>query len=98
MDDLDKREHRCPVCRKRFIVPTEEWAYKRLYDHHVRYFCSWGCLNKHELTRPKKVAGRELDRMIEMLRAGKSDTEIVRTLGVDRSKVRYWMERTAKGE
>lgn len=96
MDDNEQlvgRERKCPVCEKVFILADEEWAYKRIRDHKAQYFCSWGCLCRYEQTRPKRVAKDQRDDMIRMLKEGKGISEIVRTLGVDRSKVKYWKER-----
>ena len=96
MDDNEQlvgRERKCPVCEKVFILADEEWAYKRIRDHKAKYFCSWGCLCRYEQTRPKRVAKDQREDMIRMLKEGKGISEIVRTLGVDRSKVKYWKER-----
>ena len=96
MDDNEQlfgRERKCPVCGKVFILADEEWAYKRIRDHRAKYFCSWGCLCRYEQTRPMRVAKGQREDMIRMLKEGKGISEIVRTLGVDSSKVKYWKER-----
>ena len=92
-DDLVGRERKCPVCGKVFILVDDEWAYKRVQGHKQMYFCSWGCMGKYDNTRPKKVAIDQREDLIRMLKEGKGVSEIVRTLGVDRSKVKYWKER-----
>ena len=92
-DDLVGRERKCPVCGKVFILVDDEWAYKRIQGHKAMYFCSWGCMGKYDNTRPKKVAIDQREDLIRMLKEGKGVSEIVRTLGVDRSKVKYWKER-----
>ena len=91
--DLVGRERKCPVCGKVFILVDDEWAYKRVHGHKQMYFCSWGCMGKYDNTRPKKVAIDQREDLIRMLKEGKGVSEIVRTLGVDRSKVKYWKER-----
>lgn len=96
MDDNDQlvgRERKCPVCGKVFILIDEGWVYKRIQGHKAMHFCSWGCMCKHEQTMPKRVAAGQREDMIRMLKEGKGISEIVRTLGVDRSKVKYWKER-----
>ena len=96
MDDnkqLVGRERKCPVCGNVFILGDENLAYKRVSGHKMMYFCSYGCLGKFEKTRPKKVAKGQREDMIRMLKEGKGISEIVRTLGVERSKVIYWKER-----
>ena len=101
MDDNEQlvgRERKCPVCEKVFILADEEWAYKRIRDHKAKYFCSWGCLCKYEQTMPKRVEKGQREDMIRMLKEGKGISEIVRTLGVDRSKVKYWKERVVPND
>jgi len=90
-------EKKCPICEKVFIPHTEDWAYKRRTHEKVTvYFCSWGCLLKYEDKHPKKIAIEQREEIINMIRKGEKTAEIVRTLGVDRSKVRYWQERIAR--
>lgn len=96
--DLYGRERRCPICKKVFILVDDGWVYKRIRDQKAKYFCSWGCLCRYEQTRPKRVAKGQREDMIRMLKEGKGISEIVRTLGVDRSKVIYWKERVMKDE
>ena len=91
--DLVGRERKCPVCEKVFILVDDEWVYKRIQGHKAMYFCSWRCMGKYDNTRPKKVAIDQREDLIRMLKEGKGVSEIVRTLGVDRSKVKYWKER-----
>ena len=97
-NQLIGRERKCPVCGKVFILVDEGWAYRRIQGHKAMYFCSWGCLCKYERTRPKKVAIEQREDLIRMLKEGKGISEIVRTLGVDRSKVIYWKERVMNDE
>lgn len=92
--DLYGRERRCPICKKVFILVDDGWVYKRIQGHKAMHFCSWGCLNRYDQTRPKKVAIEQREELIRMLKEGKGVSEIVRTLGVDRGKVKYWKERT----
>lgn len=99
-EQLFGRERRCPICGKIFILVDDDWAYKRQRSGcgKMIYFCSWSCLNKYDLSRPKKVAIEQREALIRMLKEGKGMSEIVRTLGVERSKVRYWRERVLAGE
>lgn len=54
MDKIEWFESRvCAICGKVFYPPDPgEWVYKLEYErkhkHKVIYFCSWGCLRKHE--------------------------------------------------
>jgi len=90
-------EKTCPICWKVFIPHSESWAYKRRTHEKVTvYFCSWGCLQKYEQQHPKKIAIEQREAIIKMISQGKKTADIVRTLGVDRSKVRYWQERIAR--
>ena len=87
----------CPICGKTFIPHTEEWAYKRKITHeNTKYFCSWGCLQNFENHREKPLAIQQREEIIKLIKKGMSTSDIVRTLGVDRTKVRYWKERVAK--
>lgn len=93
------KERKCPICGKPFLLYEETWVYKRrINSERTKYFCSYGCMNKFDLTRPKAqtIAADQRDKLIQMIREGKGQAEIVRTLGVERSKVRYWMERVAR--
>lgn len=36
----------CATCGKEFIIPTQEWVYKRQYEKHLHYFCSYGCMRQ----------------------------------------------------
>ena len=99
LDELGFGEKRCPICKKVFIPPTDDWVYKRKRTtERITYFCSWGCMNKYDLQHPKKIAVQQREDIVRLIRQGKKTAEIVRTLGVERSKVRYWQERVAKGE
>lgn len=91
-------EKRCPICRKVFIPPDcDEWVFKRrLSNKTTVYLCSYGCTNKWDQLHPKKIAFEQRSDIIRMIRQGYRTAEIVRTLGVERSKVRYWQERVAK--
>ena len=90
-------EKTCPICGKVFIPHTDDWVYKkRTHEKVTVYFCSWGCLNKYEDQHPKKIAVEQREDIIKLIRKGYKTAEIVRTLGVERSKVRYWQERVAK--
>jgi len=97
-NQLIGRERKCPICGGVFILGGENWAYKRVSGHKTMYFCSYGCLGKFEKTRPKKVAKGQREDMIRMLKEGKGISEIVRTLGVERSKVIYWKERVVSDD
>ena len=87
----------CPICGKQFMFYEETWVYKRRRkEQGTKYFCSYGCMNKYDLQHPKPIAVEQREAIIRMIRGGAKTSDIVRTLGVDRSKVRYWQERTAR--
>lgn len=90
-------ERTCPMCGKIFIAREGEWAYKRRdSNHRVKYFCSWGCLQKFDQQKPKKVAAEKREKLIELIKRGMTASEIVRTTGIEKTKVRYWMDRVAR--
>ena len=91
-------ERRCPICRKVFIPrDCDEWVFKRrLSNKTMVYLCSYGCTNKYDRRHPRKIAFEQRSDIIRLIRRGYKTAEIVRTLGVERSKVRYWQERVAK--
>lgn len=89
---LSDRERKCPVCGKMFILNDEGWAYKRIQGHKQKYFCSWHCLQAFIQSRPIPVAVETRDKIIECIKKGMSTSDIVRTLGVEKSKVKYWMD------
>ena len=42
----------CQVCGKEFdVLWPELWRYKRGLGTNTSYFCSWGCLRKHDKER-----------------------------------------------
>ena len=89
----------CPICKKKFILYPETWVYKRrIKETATKYFCSWSCLQEFDQRHPKKIAVEQRDEIIRLIKQGMSLSEIVRSTGADRSKVRYWMDRTPKGE
>lgn len=90
------RERKCPVCGKEFILRNDEWAFKRVNGNRTKYFCSWHCLQAFVQEHPKKVAVETRDKIIELIRKGLPTSEIVRTLGVEKSKVKYWQARVEK--
>ena len=97
LDELGFGEKRCPICKKVFIPPTDDWVFKRKQSNgQTVYLCSYGCTNKYDLQHPKKIAVQQREDIVRLIRQGKKTAEIVRTLGVERSKVRYWQERVAK--
>ena len=100
MDDvLDFGEKKCPICGKIFIPHGEDWVFKRrLSNKRMEYLCSYGCTNKFDLQHPKKMAVEQREEIVKLIRKGWKTSDIVRTLGVERSKVRYWQERIAKEE
>ena len=92
-------EKTCPICGKTFIPHTEEWVYKRRVTHErTYYFCSWHCLQDFEKNHPKPLAIEQREKLIELIKKGMGTSDIVRTLGVDRTKVRYWKEKVGKVE
>ena len=93
------KDRKCPMCGKVFLLYEETWVYKRRLSHDsTKYFCSWHCLQKFEKEHPKPLAVEQREKLIELIKQGMGTSDIVRTLGVDRTKVRYWKERVGKVE
>ena len=93
------KDRTCPICGKVFLLYEETWVYKRRPNQKpTEYFCSWGCMQKWDQLHPRKMAIEQRDEIIHLIEQGKGISEIVRTTGADRSKVRYWMDRVPKGE
>lgn len=43
------RDVECGNCGKQFLVPGgSKWAYRRLVNGKMKYFCSWSCFRKDE--------------------------------------------------
>ena len=93
--ELLGREIKCFNCGKHFIS-HEEWAYKKCFNHIDRKFCSWRCLREAE----KKHGTRkeQKDRIIKAIMDGLTNTEIVRLLEVDNSRVVYWRKQIMQEE
>ena len=93
--ELLGREIKCFNCGKPFIS-HEEWAYKKCFNHIDRKFCSWRCLREAE----KKHGTRkeQKDRIIKAIMDGLTNTEIVRLLEVDNSRVVYWRKQIMQEE
>ena len=48
------KDRKCPICGKVFLLYEDSWVYKRkINSERTKYFCSYGCMNKFDLTRPK---------------------------------------------
>ena len=90
------RERKCPICGEAFILRSEEWAYKRMSGNRTKYFCSWHCLQEFVQDHSGTVAVERWKNLIELIKRGMTVSEIVRTTGIEKSKVKYWMERVAR--
>ena len=87
-------EHDCPVCGKTFIRVNDQWAYMRWSGSHQLWFCSWRCLRKWEATHGDKVERRE--QIIDLLRQGKTVSEVSKILQETFTKVDYWAKKLEK--
>ena len=47
-------EMKCPICGKVYLRSGMDWAYRRPTNKGTTYFCSWGCMRKHDKKNPKK--------------------------------------------
>lgn len=81
--DFHYLEKKCPMCGKKFIARAE-WAYKQ-YD---RYYCSWHCLQEMRKGKPSRAQKKE--RIIQAIRDGLTNAEILNLLGEPPSTVDYW--------
>lgn len=91
------KDRKCPICGKTFLLYEETWVYKRrVKGDRTKYFCSYGCMTKFDDSRPKTLASVQREAIIGMIKSGHQTSDIVRTLGVDKSKVRYWQMRIEK--
>ena len=46
----------CPQCGESYERLGRNWAYKATFGTHLRYFCSWRCLQKARKKRPMKAS------------------------------------------
>lgn len=84
------KEAYCPICGKEFL-PHEDWGYKRYVKGRQMRFCSWHCLRASE-KKDKSAAERRAD-IIQAIRDGLNDSEIVKLTGEELAKVRYWRKK-----
>lgn len=90
----------CPICGKTFCVPDiDVWAYKfrvgtsRGYSK-TTYVCSWHCLQKIRKKRESVIRGKKTnsgERIIQMLKEGKSNDEIMDEVGCTYKTIKYWL-------
>ena len=81
------KERSCPICGKMFIS-HDDWAYKRYVKGRQQRFCSWHCLRASE-KQDKSAAERRAD-IIQAIRDGLTNKEIVALTGEDLTKILYW--------
>lgn len=98
-------ERKCPVCGKSFCVQNKElWVYKA----GDIVMCSWHCLREREKrladkARPKRnksgltrYTPEQLEKLEELVKAGKSNIEIGCELGVRADSVWYHKKKIQK--
>ena len=91
------KEKRCPICKKKFMVCTEEWGFK----DRGKYYCSWKCLRAHENAASVykgKAPTEKRDAIFQAFNRGETLVEICEKLDVSMSTVKYYRTRWNPGE
>ena len=84
-------EKSCHVCGKIFIN-RPEWAYRRCQNGREVLFCSYHCMRSWEKRRHKtKVEIR--DEIIQGIKDGLTNAEIIKKTSADASRVYYWRQK-----
>lgn len=94
-------DRKCFMCGKQFLVPNDDYVYKRQKDTKYRYFCSYGCMRKYDReqeTRKGRKPSHYITQIYEMLDDGVSVREIADRLGILQTTVKYYRDRWAPGE
>ncbi|MBO6092429.1 MAG: helix-turn-helix domain-containing protein [Oscillospiraceae bacterium] len=90
----DFHETKCVVCGKPLcILDPSRWSYKQPKKKGYNYYCSYSCF-RHAPEKPKR--GRQTghgEEIIELLRQGKTQGEIMKKLGCSVYTVNYWRAR-----
>ena len=87
---LNGSKKKCAVCGKVFFAPDEDvWVFKRVTKKRheqvkANFFCSWHCLRKWDSQFPGMVMS---EKITEMIKAGKTDEEIRKELGIKQGKI-----------
>ena len=83
------RVRKCPVCGKEYIINADVWAYRKTRKNAGdMYFCSWGCLRKHERENKPKS-----EQIRDAIRVGLCDAEICRQFSLSKKQLEYHKER-----
>ena len=91
-DDLfSYRERECAQCKKRFLMQSSEWVYRKYQQSYERVFCSWTCMRKWEKNHENRFVQR--DRIIQALEDGLTVKEAAALLDEDPRRISYWKKK-----